>query len=75
MVPLVLSPTTIGDEIGSTFPHPCHGTFGTGETFSFHPGGAHVAFDNGSVRFIRETIGIREYARLVTRANGEVITQ
>ena len=36
---------------------------------------AHVAFGDGSVRFLGETIGIREYARLVTRANAEVVTQ
>jgi hypothetical protein len=45
---------------------------------AFYPNvgtGAHVAFGDGSVRFLGETIGIREYARLVTRANVGVVTQ
>ena len=74
----VSGPTAINatnsEDFGSTaFPHPYYGSFGTGETFSFHPGGAHVALGDGSVRFLGETIGIREYARLVTRDNGEVV--
>jgi prepilin-type N-terminal cleavage/methylation domain-containing protein len=65
---------TNGEDFGSTaFPHPYYGTFGTGETYSFHPGGAQVALGDGSVRFIAENISIREYARLITRDRGEVV--
>ena len=42
------------------------------EVYSFHPGGANVVFADGSVRFLRADIHIRVFARLVTRAGGEV---
>jgi prepilin-type N-terminal cleavage/methylation domain-containing protein len=64
---------TNGDDFGSTpFPHPYYGTEGTGEAFAFHPGGAQFALGDGSVRFISQTIGIRDFARLITRDKGEV---
>jgi prepilin-type processing-associated H-X9-DG protein/prepilin-type N-terminal cleavage/methylation domain-containing protein len=44
------------------------------EVYSFHPGGANVAFADGSVRFLSADIGIRVFARLVTRAGGEVVS-
>jgi prepilin-type processing-associated H-X9-DG protein len=44
------------------------------EVYSFHSGGANVVFADGSVRFLRDNIGIRVFARLVTRAGGEVIS-
>lgn len=63
---------TNGEDFASTpFPHPYYGTEGTAEAYSFHPGGAIFALGDGSVRFIGDTIGIREFARLVTRAGGE----
>jgi prepilin-type N-terminal cleavage/methylation domain-containing protein/prepilin-type processing-associated H-X9-DG protein len=43
------------------------------EVYSFHPGGANVVFADGSVRFLKAGIGIRVFARLVTRAGGEVV--
>lgn len=51
--------------------YPYYGTEGTGEVYSFHPGGANISYGDGSVRFISEQIRIREFARLVTRAGGE----
>jgi prepilin-type N-terminal cleavage/methylation domain-containing protein len=42
------------------------------ETYSFHSGGAMHVMGDGSVRFIRESITILEYAALVSRAGGEV---
>jgi prepilin-type N-terminal cleavage/methylation domain-containing protein/prepilin-type processing-associated H-X9-DG protein len=42
--------------------------------YSFHPGGANVAFADGSVRFLKAAIDIRVFARLVTRAGGEVVS-
>jgi prepilin-type N-terminal cleavage/methylation domain-containing protein/prepilin-type processing-associated H-X9-DG protein len=43
------------------------------EAYSFHPGGANAVFADGSVRFLKATIDIRVFARLVTRAGGEVV--
>jgi prepilin-type N-terminal cleavage/methylation domain-containing protein/prepilin-type processing-associated H-X9-DG protein len=65
---------TNGEAVGSTFPHPYYGSEGTAEAYAFHPGGANFGLGDGSVRFISQTINIREFARLVTRAGGEVVT-
>jgi prepilin-type processing-associated H-X9-DG protein len=43
--------------------------------YAFHPGGAMFALGDGSVRFISQTIDIRDFARMVTRARGEVTSQ
>jgi prepilin-type processing-associated H-X9-DG protein len=64
---------TNGELVGSTFPHPYYGSEGTAEAFSFHPAGINVAMGDGSVRFVNDGISIREFARLVTRAGGEVV--
>ena len=45
-----------------------------GEVYSFHTGGAHAVFADGSVHFLRESINIRVLARLITRAGGEVVS-
>ncbi len=66
---------TNGEDFANTaFPHPYYGTEGTSEAFAFHPGGANFAFGDGSVKFIKETVGMRTFAALVTRAGGEVIS-
>lgn len=52
--------------------HPYYGTFGTGEVYAFHPGGANAVLGDGSTRLLSEEIDIRVFARLVTRAGGEV---
>jgi prepilin-type N-terminal cleavage/methylation domain-containing protein/prepilin-type processing-associated H-X9-DG protein len=44
------------------------------EVYSFHSGGANVAFADGSVRFLSADLSIRVFARLVTRAGGEVVS-
>jgi len=44
------------------------------EVFSFHPGGANAVFADGSVHFLKANIDIRIFARMVTRAGGEVVT-
>ncbi len=46
---------------------------GTGQPFSFHPGGLHVALGDGSVKFVSENIPIRLFARLVTRDQDEPV--
>jgi prepilin-type processing-associated H-X9-DG protein len=44
------------------------------EVYSFHPAGANAVFADGSVRFLKQSISIRVFARLVTRAGGEVVS-
>jgi prepilin-type N-terminal cleavage/methylation domain-containing protein/prepilin-type processing-associated H-X9-DG protein len=44
-----------------------------GDIYSFHTGGANVAFADGSVRFVRSSINIATLAALVTKAGGEVV--
>lgn len=65
---------TNGDEAGTTFPHAYYGTEGTAEAYAFHPSGINVALADGSVRFLSSSINIRDFARLITRAEGEVVT-
>ncbi len=72
--PVAINATNGEDFASAPFPHPHYGSYGSGETYSFHPGGAQVALGDGSVRFLAETISIREYARLITRDRGEVIS-
>jgi prepilin-type N-terminal cleavage/methylation domain-containing protein/prepilin-type processing-associated H-X9-DG protein len=66
---------TNGANVGNTYVAPSgftyYGTEGTSETYAFHPGGANVALADGSVRLINETIPLREFAALVTRAGHE----
>ncbi len=45
-----------------------------GEVYSFHAGGANCVFADGSVRFLRANMDIRVFARLVTRADGEIVS-
>ena len=40
---------------------------------SFHPGGCHFVFADGSVHFISDSIDIQTLAALTTRADGEVL--
>jgi hypothetical protein len=42
------------------------------EVYSFHTAGATIVLGDGSVRFLRDDTDIRVFARLVTRAGGEV---
>ncbi len=44
-----------------------------GDIFSFHTGGANIAFADGSVRFVAATIDIKTLSALVTKAGGEVV--
>ncbi|WP_406697452.1 DUF1559 domain-containing protein [Singulisphaera sp. Ch08] len=66
---------TNGEDIGSqTFPYTYYGSEGSGEAYGFHPGGANFVFGDGSVKFVKETVSIRIFANLVTRAGGEIIS-
>ena len=44
------------------------------EVYSFHPAGANAVFADGSVHFLQASLSIRVFARLVTRAGGEVVS-
>jgi prepilin-type processing-associated H-X9-DG protein len=60
---------------GTTQPGPCAiNCTNAREVYSFHPGGANAVFVDGSVHFLKANIDIRIFARLVTRAGGEVAT-
>jgi prepilin-type N-terminal cleavage/methylation domain-containing protein/prepilin-type processing-associated H-X9-DG protein len=41
------------------------------EAYGFHIGGTNVLFGDGSVRFVRESIDIRTFIKIVTSAGGE----
>jgi prepilin-type N-terminal cleavage/methylation domain-containing protein/prepilin-type processing-associated H-X9-DG protein len=60
---------------GATKPGPCaiNCTNDT-EVYSFHPGGANAVFADGSGHFLNAGIDIRVFARLATRAGGEVVS-
>jgi prepilin-type N-terminal cleavage/methylation domain-containing protein/prepilin-type processing-associated H-X9-DG protein len=60
---------------GSTSPGPCHtNCTNNNEVYSFHSGGANHVMADGSVRFIRASMDIRQFVKLVTRNGQEVIT-
>jgi prepilin-type N-terminal cleavage/methylation domain-containing protein/prepilin-type processing-associated H-X9-DG protein len=49
-------------------------TLGEWSFRSFHPGGVNFAFADGSVKFIKATIGDMTYQAIGTRAGGEVVS-
>jgi prepilin-type N-terminal cleavage/methylation domain-containing protein/prepilin-type processing-associated H-X9-DG protein len=64
---------TNGHDVGSApVPHPYYVSIGTSEPYSFHPGGANFCMGDGSVRWLNDSIDIREFARLVTRNGAEL---
>ena len=44
-----------------------------GDIYAFHTHGANIAFADGSVRFIPETVDVVYLAALVTKEGGEVV--
>jgi len=50
----------------------CMSTFSNSD--SWHPGGVNVMMTDGSVKFIKDSIAIRTWWALGTKANGEVIS-
>jgi prepilin-type processing-associated H-X9-DG protein len=44
------------------------------EVYGFHPGGANVLFADGHAAFVKGTISIGVFVRLVTRDGGEIIS-
>lgn len=44
------------------------------EPYSFHPGGIQALFADGHVDFVSETMAIEDFAKLVTRRGGEIVS-
>jgi prepilin-type processing-associated H-X9-DG protein len=44
----------------------------SGDIYAFHPGGANVAFADGSVHFLTSQIDVATLAAMVTRGGGEI---
>ena len=59
-----------GSDVGTQGAVNCSNQFGV---YSFHPSGANVAFADGSIRMLSNSISPATLAALVTRAGGEVI--
>ena len=60
---------------GSAFYGPCAiNCTNDREVYSFHTGGANTVFADASVHFLRADLSIRVFARLVTRAGDEVVS-
>jgi prepilin-type N-terminal cleavage/methylation domain-containing protein/prepilin-type processing-associated H-X9-DG protein len=60
---------------GATKPGPCAiNCTNDREVYSFHTGGANAVFADGSVHFLKAGMDMRIFARLVTRAGGEVVS-
>lgn len=71
--PCPLNCTNGEDTLNSPEPYAYYVTQGTGEAYAFHPGGANFVFGDGSVHFIDEEITMRDFARLVTRDQHDVV--
>lgn len=71
--PCPMNCTNGDDTQNAPEPYPYYVTQGTGEAYSFHPGGVNFVFGDGSVRFINESIDIRYFARMVTRDQNETV--
>ena len=50
------------------------GPSGSAPPSSNHPGGANICFTDGSVRFVKDTVGLPTWWALGTRAGGEVVS-
>jgi prepilin-type N-terminal cleavage/methylation domain-containing protein/prepilin-type processing-associated H-X9-DG protein len=60
---------------GVRSPGPCFiSCSNNNEDYSFHPGGGNYLMGDGSVRFVKNTMNIRIYVRILTRAGGEAVS-
>ncbi len=57
----------------ASWPLPIFGTDGTSQPYSFHTSGVNTLMGDGSVRFLRNSIGVGVFAAMVSRDGGEVI--
>ena len=55
----------------ATFGGADYGKEGTGDPYSFHPSAVNAVMGDGSVRTINESVSIRVFAAMVTRAGNE----
>ena len=52
----------------------CHTNCTNGnEVYSFHTGGAMHVFADGSVHFLRSSMDIRQFVKIVTRAGNDIV--
>jgi prepilin-type processing-associated H-X9-DG protein/prepilin-type N-terminal cleavage/methylation domain-containing protein len=59
---------------GKTSPGPCAiNCSNNGGMYSFHTGGANIAFADGSVRFVQASVSMTIMSALITKNGGEVI--
>jgi prepilin-type processing-associated H-X9-DG protein len=63
------------------YPQPGDPAFGTTnqagnnqEPFSFHPGGCNALFGDGSVRFLKESTNVVVLRKIISAAQGEVVS-
>ena len=63
---------TNGTQVGASYPDSTFLTHSTSQSFSFHTGGGHFLFGDGSVRFITENIDIKTFIAGHTRGNNEI---
>ncbi len=68
-------PNWKGSDCGGDGPHGAHGDLNNGAVTarSLHPGGVHVLMLDGSARFVRETVDLRAWRAIATRAGGEAV--
>jgi prepilin-type N-terminal cleavage/methylation domain-containing protein len=60
---------------GETVNGPCHtNCTNNNEVFSFHTGGANHVFADGSVHFIKSSMDIRLFVKLITRIGDDVVS-
>ncbi len=58
---------------GVTNPGPCHTNCNNGnEVYGFHTGGAMHVYADGSVHFLRSSMDIRQFVKIITRATGDI---
>jgi prepilin-type N-terminal cleavage/methylation domain-containing protein len=62
------------DATGNTSPGPCHTNCTNGdEVYSFHTGGASHVFADGSVHFIKSSMDIRMFVKLISRQGQDLV--
>ncbi|RLS43924.1 MAG: DUF1559 domain-containing protein [Planctomycetota bacterium] len=59
--------------VTAVFKGPEYGSEGTSDPYSFHPGTVNLVMGDGSVKSVSDSIEIRVFAAMVTRAGGENI--
>jgi len=71
--PFKVDPVTPAGIVGGAAPNagvPFNGT-NDSEAYAFHPGGMNVVFGDGSARFLADSVDLRTFCGLVTRAGNE----